>query len=993
MARLPDDEIERIKRTVLVTQLVEARGVQLERVGDQLRGLCFMHNDTAPSLFIDDVKNVWVCHGACGAGGSVIDFVMRAEGISLRHAMEWLQAYEAGKVTPTTTRGPRTSTIPKLEAPFELDADDQALMSRYAAYCHQVFKKTPAAQAYLESRGLVSAEMAEKFQIGFSDRSLGLRLPAKTRNAGADIRTRLQKLGIMKDSGHELMAGSLTIPISDENGQVVGMYGRKITRALREGTPLHMYLPGPHRGVWNQEALKADKTVILCEAAIDAMTMWCAGFRNVTWAYGTNGFTDEHLDAFKKHGTEHVLIAFDRDEAGDDGASKVSERLSSAGIGSWRVKFPSGMDANEVGLKMKPTARSFRILLRQSAHLAGSSTLDLEKQFPLEPATQSAAAVDPLGHPLVDPDEKAATEEELPCTLDGDDVIFQFGERRWCVRGWKENKSNSILKVGVTVTEKACVHVDNVELLSHRSRKGFVADAASELRAGTEAIKAEMGTVLLTMGRLQKKRLEDIQKPQVTVPPMTPEEKAAALALLSDDNVCQRIVEDLARCGLVGEDANKLTAYMGCVSRKLPHPLAIMVQSGSASGKTTLMDAVLAFMPEEEREKYSAVTERALYYVGEEELSHKILGVVEEEGAERASYALKLLQSEGELTIASTAKDPQTGQLATRKYHVKGPAMIFVTTTKDQQDPEWVNRCLLLTGDESRAQTRAIHDVQRDKRTVDGLFQSLDREVIRTLHKNAQRLLGRMRIVNPFVRELRFVDDKTRMRRDFEKYLTLIDAVALLRQHQKKVQRAENAGRVVEYIEVDRRDLEIANGLALEVLGRTLDELPAQTRKLLTMLEDAVTRACAQKVCKREDLLFSRRDILDWTGWSYDQLRVHLGRLLEQEYVLTHRGNRGHQFFYELLYDGAGRDGGRFVPGQVHPDAPVTQALGGISESVGPPLGGHWGPIGVGVVPPSDVKNGASERIVLDVDPPKHQKSTDTAESPEIIHRHNGVAR
>jgi hypothetical protein len=55
------------------------------------------------------------------------------------------------------------------------------------------------------------------------------------------------------------------------------MYGRKITSSLRDGTPLHLYLKGEHRGVWNEEALIASKEIILCESIIDALTFWCAG--------------------------------------------------------------------------------------------------------------------------------------------------------------------------------------------------------------------------------------------------------------------------------------------------------------------------------------------------------------------------------------------------------------------------------------------------------------------------------------------------------------------------------------------------------------------------------------------------------------------------------------------------------------------------------------------------------------------------------------------
>ena len=123
-------------------------------------------------------------------------------------------------------------------------------------------------------------------------------------------------------------------------------------------------------------------------------------------------------------------------------------------------------------------------------------------------------------------------------------------------------------------------------------------------------------------------------------------------------------------------------------------PLALLIQCSSAAGKSSLIDAVLTFMPEEDRIKYSAMTGQSLFYMGELNVKHKILAIAEEEGASRASYALKLLQCEGELTIASTGKDPATGKLVTQEYRVEGPVMIFLTTTAIEIDEELLNRCL-----------------------------------------------------------------------------------------------------------------------------------------------------------------------------------------------------------------------------------------------------------------------------------------------------------
>ena len=248
---------------------------------------------------------------------------------------------------------------------------------------------------------------------------------------------------------------------------------------------------------------------------------------------------------------------------------------------------------------------------------------------------------------------------------------------------------------------------------------------------------------------------------------------------------------------MVGEETNKLVGYLAAVSRRLDAPLAVLVQSSSAAGKSSLMEAILAFVPEEDRIEYSAMTGQSLFYMGEGDLKHKVLAIAEEEGASRAAYALKLLQSEGVLTIASTGKDPTTGRMLTHQYRVEGPVMIFLTTTAIDLDEELLNRCLVLAVNEDRAQTQAIHKLQREQQTLEGLVAKQERERILKIHRNAQRLLQPLFVANPHARELTFPDHRTRMRRDHMKYLTLIRAIALLHQHQRPVKSA----RGVSYVE------------------------------------------------------------------------------------------------------------------------------------------------------------------------------------------------
>ena len=258
MARIPEEEVERLKREVSVQRLAEARGIKLTRHGADLLGKCPFHDDRTPSLVITPAKNLWHCLGACNAGGTPIDWVMRAEGISFRHAVELLRTDHlpsaAAPIQPV-----KHGTVRKLPPPVARDADDRVLLLQVVDYYSETLKQSPEAKKYLTSRGLTSSEMIDRFKLGFANRTLGYRLPAKNRAAGAQMRGRLQQLGILRESGHEHFNGSLVIPVLNTEGEVVEMYGRKITPNLREGTPDHLYLPGAHRGVWNEEALAASK--------------------------------------------------------------------------------------------------------------------------------------------------------------------------------------------------------------------------------------------------------------------------------------------------------------------------------------------------------------------------------------------------------------------------------------------------------------------------------------------------------------------------------------------------------------------------------------------------------------------------------------------------------------------------------------------------------------------------------------------------------------
>lgn len=914
MARIPDSEIERIKREVSVQRLIEASGIELKKSGKDLAGLCPFHADDTASLIVTATKNLWHCFG-CGAAGGPIDWVIKKSGVSFRHAVELLR--DGVSSLAAGAEPVKRTTVRALDAPVAFDADDQALLNQVVDYYHATLKASPEALAYLKARGIDSMEAIEHFKLGFADRTLGLRLPQKNRIAGAEIRTRLTKIGIYRESGHEHFNGSLIVPVLDEQGFVTEVYGRKLLDNLRTGTPKHLYLPGPHAGVWNIEALQANKEIILTEALIDALTFWCAGYRNVTSSYGIEGFTDDHLAAFKQHGTERVLIAYDRDEAGERGAAKVSELLMAAGIECFRIQFPKGMDANDYALKVTPATKSLGVVIRKAQWLGNGKSPAQPSSTPhtaapetapvlaIESSTLAAAPAAKVEAPPLPASPMPQTARELPMVIRDNEVTLTLGEgkdaRRYRVRGLAKNLAVDVLKINLLMGHGESFHVDTLDLYSAKQRAAYIAQAAAETGLDERILKGDLGRVLLALEQLQDATIRDTLQ-AAPEPQMEDAEQQAAVALLKAPDLIARILADLKACGLVGEETNKLVGYLAAISRKLDKPLGVVIQSSSAAGKSSLMDAVLAFVPEEDKVKYSAMTGQSLFYMGETNLRHKALAIVEEEGASRASYALKLLQSEGELTIASTGKDPVSGNLITQQYRVEGPVALLVTTTARDIDEELMNRCLVLSVDEGREQTRAIHQLQRDKRTLEGLLARREKETLIALHQNAQRLLKPLDVLNPYAKFLTFPDQTTRLRRDHEKYLTLIDVIAFIHQHQREIKTATRGEQRMEYIEVTIEDIELANRIAHDVLGRSLDELPPQTRRLLKLVDGYVVAECERLKVKRSDFRFSRRALREAINWGDTQLRLHLARLAELEYVATWREGAGGKFVYELAY-------------------------------------------------------------------------------------------
>ncbi len=911
MAQFTQSQLERIKRELKIKELAEGAGCELKAKNGQFVMRCLWHEDHEPSLFIHPEKNLFNCFG-CDAGGDVIAWIMKREKIEFTNAVEFiLESFPHLKEEETSSG-----------CPLDVSISDHRLLHQVIEFYHQKLIENQGAQDYLRARGIADAEAIKTFKLGWADRDLGRVIPSNQIKAGATLRSRLTKLGIYREkSGHGHFNGCVVFPVIDTQNRVREIYGRKITRSLRKGTALHLYLPEAARlvdgrGIWNERAFSVHSEIILCESIIDAMSFWCAGYRNVTCSYGVENLSDEMLKTFRTHKTKKILLAYDRDESGNAAAERHAKRFIELEMTVYRITFPAGMDANEYALQVTPASQSLGLVIRSAEWMGGTP----EKNDPIENAQirmtndqEEEAAKEETASPLSSlAASPVPAENQTPlieANVKDQEIGFTFGERAYRVRGMEKNNSYDQLKINLLVRRGEAFHVDTFDLYQSRPRASFIKQTSIELSLEEPIIKRDLGNVLLKLEQLQDEQIQATLSPSdKPIVEISAEEQASAMELLADENLLDRILVDFTACGVVGEENNKLLGYLAAISRKLCDPLAVLIQSSSAAGKSSLMDAILSFVPEEDKVIYSAMTGQSLYYMGGGDLKHKILAISEEEGVRQASYALKLLQSEGSLRIASTGKDPSTGRMETQEYTVEGPVMLFLTTTSYEIDEELQNRCLTLSVCEDRQQTEAIHEVQRQRQTITGLLSNQDRTAIQTLHQNAQRLLKPLLVANNFAEELTFRSDRTRTRRDHAKYLTLIRTIALLHQHQRDIKTIEHHEQTIEYIEVTQADIEKAEALVSEVMARSYQELPDKTEQLLIALVEMVHTACLDSHILPKEYRFTRKMVRSFLAehqmaMSATHLKRHLSLLEEAEYLIIHTGGgRGRLKTYQLDY-------------------------------------------------------------------------------------------
>lgn len=332
--------------------------VQLKKSGADYSGLCPFHNEKTPSFYVVPRKQMFYCFG-CGAGGTVINFIMRAEGLAFQDAVKVL-ADKAGMVIPENN---------------EIDHQAAQRRTRLLALCKDAARyfyqtlwlpENQSAQQYFLRRGL-RRKIMNRFGLGYAPDSFHALLDAM--KAKGYTKEELLQAGLIvkneKGNVYDKFRNRVMFPIIDVRGDVIAFGGR----VLDDSKP--KYLNSPETSIFHKSrnlfALNLAKTTkadyfILAEGYMDVIALHQAGFDSAVASLGTS-LTQEQAHIMA-HRTKQVIISYDADSAGRAAAQRAIDILKKCDLQVKILRIPGAKDPDEF-IKAKG-AIAFRNLLSNS---------------------------------------------------------------------------------------------------------------------------------------------------------------------------------------------------------------------------------------------------------------------------------------------------------------------------------------------------------------------------------------------------------------------------------------------------------------------------------------------------------------------------------------------------------------------------------------------------------------------------------------------------
>jgi hypothetical protein len=278
---------------------------------------------------------------------------------------------------------------------------------------------------------------------------------------------------------------------------------------------------------------------------------------------------------------KEVYLCLDNDDAGECASKKIASKLKEIGISSYRIKLPEGIkDINEYILR-EGNRGDFDRFIKEAQVLECTQANLISK--------------------------------DIEISEDDTGITFNFKGRRYRIRGLSVGRLDQ-LKVNIKLTNYSSYHIDTIDLYSAKARGVFIAQVKKVLNIEGGILEGDLLFIVNYLEEIQGRMIAIDTKGEDRQWKMSEEEKKVAVEYLRSEDLLEDIIKDFKACGYIGEESNLILGYLVSISRKLSTPLAVLVVSRSAAGKSTLQDAILSFTPQEDYEKYTRLTDQALFY-------------------------------------------------------------------------------------------------------------------------------------------------------------------------------------------------------------------------------------------------------------------------------------------------------------------------------------------------------------------------------------------
>jgi len=885
-------EIQEIKSRLTMERVLQHYGLIPDR---NQRLCCPFHNDKTPSLQVYPETNTCYCFSSnCKTHGKsldVIDFIMYKEGTGKHEAL----VYAAALAGEPPIKGNQALPVPitKTADKKETNSRKEFLGKVFAYFCTALKCSSPA-KAYLQSRGLDITKTEAGYNSG--------QLHHGTRKDDQLIADCL-RYGLLLDRGVTgrngepaygvFGKGCICFALRNREKEITGLYFRSITNNKEAR---HFYLKD-RQGLYPCYPKADTKTLILTESVIDAATLIQYCHLEGAWAsflacYGTNGLTEEHMEALQGlQSLEEIIFFFDGDASGRTLAQRYGEQLKQVlGCKVSTVDCPEGEDINSLLEGHEPEVFTHLIAERKELFFSFSPET-IEKQATVTPPAPQKTVL-----PAKVKTNNYADNELI--TSHPDCLLYYRGDLSFTLWGGIDIYNINRLRTTLHIRLKENAYRsfrDNVDLYSHTQSERLIRQASEKLEISpgvlSEGITAL--TAALETYREQKreaKRAETTERREADRETFSEAEKQAAQRFLKDKKLNEHTHDIFGRIGLVGQQDNGMLLFFIFLTRMFANPLHAIVMGSSGSGKTHLLQGVSQTVPRQHIHYTTSLSENTLYYTPKDFLKHKILLQEDLDGAYQALLPLRELMSNQSISRFSTRTNSRTGESKQIYLQVEGPVCIAGATTKEQVYEDNANRSFLIQIEDSPMQERAVLAYQGEVASGKINPQNYTRDL--RLLKAAQLQLQALEVLIPFAGLLELPPFVFKKLRTQAHYLTLVKAVTLWNQYNRKRVKGED-GTV--FLLSEKEDVEWANRLSRESLLRKSDELSGKARHFFESLKEIQIKE------EKGNALFRSVEIRQRFRLHPMQLKRYLDELEQRNLICCKSRSRRFGNEYEIL--------------------------------------------------------------------------------------------